>query len=355
MQKKAMRCLELLIGAAAVFGGGWLLLRFVLPGLAPFLLAYLLAALMEPAVCALQRLRFRRSAAAALVTMALLALLLFLSARLLTRGMAALNELAASLPGMIGTLSQRVNALEERLLGLAREIPGGGEDLELVLDTLNRTLTGVPERLSRQLLEAAGAAAQRSPDVLLFLITAGLGSYFLSSSFPAVRAFLLAQLPPAWLKHLELLGGDLRQSFGGWMRAQLLLMLITFAELLAALLILRVPGAAPIAALTAFVDALPVFGVGVVLLPWAAMALLRGELRLGIGLVIAFAVISLMREILQAKILGDQIGLDPLPSLLAVYVGWKLCGVWGLLLFPLLLVMLRRLNDRGLLRLWKNP
>ena len=132
-------------------------------------------------------------------------------------------------------------------------------------------------------------------------------------------------------------------------------MLITFAELLAALLILRVRGAMLIAALTAIVDALPVFGVGVVLLPWAAAALLRGEMRLGIGLGIAFAGISLMRELLQAKLLGDQIGLDPLPSLLAVYVGWKLCGVLGLLLFPLLLVTLRQLNDRGLLRLWKRP
>ena len=78
-------------------------------------------------------------------------------------------------------------------------------------------------------------------------------------------------------------------------------------------------------------------------------------MRLGIGLVISFAGISLMRELLQAKLLGDQIGLDPLSSLLAVYVGWKLCGVPGLLLFPLLLVTLRQLNDRGLLRLWKRP
>ena len=87
---------------------------------------------------------------------------------------------------------------------------------------------------------------------------------------------------------------------------------------------------------------------------WAAAALLRGELRLGLGLLIAFAVVSLLRRLLEAKLVGDQIGLDPLSSLLAVYFGWKLCGIWGLLLFPLLLVMLRRLNDRGLLKLWKQ-
>lgn len=355
MRNRALRCLEVLVCAAALVGGAWLALRFVLPGLAPFLLAYALAALMEPAVRALRRLHLSRPAASAVVTLGLLGLLLFLSARLLARGFAALNAAAAELPGLIAAWNQRLAALERRLLGLAQEIPGGADYLELALDAVGRALTDVPAGLSRRLLDTAAAAAQRSPAVLLFLVTAGLGSFFFSASFPKVKAFLLAQIPPGRLRHFEQLSLDLKQSFGGWLRAQLLLMLITFAELLAALLILRVRGAMLIAALTAIVDALPVFGVGVVLLPWAAVALLRGEMRLGIGLVIAFAGVSLMRELLQAKLLGDQIGLDPLSSLLAVYVGWKLCGVPGLLLFPLLLVTLRQLNDRGLLRLWKKP
>ena len=355
MEKRALRCLELLACAGVVLGGGWLLLRFVLPGLAPFLLAWLLAALTEPAVRALTRLRLRRTAAAGLVTLALLALLLFLAARLLSAGAAALQELTAMLPELAASLQTRVDAAERWLLAMAENDPGGELALKAALDALGKSLSAVPESLSRAALGAAGAAAQRSPDALLFLVTAGLGSFFLSASFPKVRAFLLAQLPPRRLRQLELLTQDLKQSFGGWLRAQLWLMLITFAELLAAFLILRVRGAILAAALTAFVDALPVFGVGAVLLPWAALALLRGELRLGLGLLISFAVVSLMRNLLQAKLLGDQIGLDPLSSLLAVYVGWKLCGFWGLLLFPLLLVMLRRLNERGLLRLWNRP
>ncbi|MBR0353947.1 MAG: sporulation integral membrane protein YtvI [Oscillospiraceae bacterium] len=355
MEKRALRCLELLVIAGTLLGGGWLLLRFVLPGLAPFLPAWLLAALTEPAVRALTRLRIRRAAAAGLVTLGLLALLLFLAARLLSAGITALQELTAQLPELAAALQARIDAAEGALLAMAQKDPGAELALKAVLDALSRSLSAVPESLSRAVLGAAGTAAQRSPDVLLFLVTAGLGSFFLSASFPQVRAFLLAQIPPRRLRQLELLTQDLKQSFGGWLRAQLWLMLITFAELLAAFLILRVRAPILAAALTAFVDALPVFGVGAVLVPWAGVALLRGELRLGLGLLISFAVTSLARNILQAKLLGDQIGLDPLSSLLAVYVGWKLCGFWGLLLFPLLLVMLRRLNERGLLRLWKQP
>lgn len=353
MRERALRCLEVLAVAATALGALWLLWRFVLPALAPFLMAYLLAALMEPAVRALMRLRLRRAPAAALTTLALLALLLLLAVRLMSRGAAALSGLAASLPELIGAIEQRLAALEDWVLRLTRESPESTAWLGPALEAVGNTLTAVPERLSRSLLDAAAAAAQRSPDALLFLITAGLGSFFLSAAFPKVKAFLLAQLPPAWLRQLETLRQDLRQSLGGFLRAQLWLMLITFAELLAAFLLLGVPGAPLIAAVTALVDALPVFGVGVVLLPWAAVALLRGQMRLGLGLAAAFALISLLRQLLQARLIGSEIGLDPLSSLLAVYVGWKLCGMWGLLLFPLGLATLRQLNDRGLLRLWK--
>ena len=123
---------------------------------------------------------------------------------------------------------------------------------------------------------------------------------------------------------------------------------------LLAFLLLGVRGAAGLAAVTALVDALPVFGTGTVLLPWALAAALLGQSGLGLGLVITWLVVNLMRSCVQAKLLGDQIGLDPLASLLAIYVGWRAMGVWGMLLFPLLLVTLDQLNEKGLLRLWKS-
>ena len=130
---------------------------------------------------------------------------------------------------------------------------------------------------------------------------------------------------------------------------------MTFFELLTALLLLlRVRGAAGIAALTALIDALPVFGTGIVLLPWALGCLLLGDARRGVGLLLAWGVTCLVRSCAQAKLLGDQIGLDPLASLLSVYVGWRVCGVWGMLLFPILLMSLIQLNARGVVHLWKQ-
>ena len=131
-------------------------------------------------------------------------------------------------------------------------------------------------------------------------------------------------------------------------------MAMTFFELLAAFLLLKVKGAALIAALTAFVDALPVFGTGIVLVPWAVYSLILGDTARGIGLLICWGVVNLVRSCVQAKLLGDRIGLSPLASLLAVYVGWRAWRVWGMLLFPIVLAVLSQLNDKGIIRLWRN-
>ncbi|MBQ6465085.1 MAG: AI-2E family transporter, partial [Oscillospiraceae bacterium] len=246
-------------------------------------------------------------------------------------------------------------ALEERLLRAADSFAGGSTYLKTALDAAADSLYAIPAALSQRLLGLLTRLAQNSPDALLFAVTAGIGAYFSSAAWPRVLAFLRAQLPERLRRRLAGLGQDLKQSFGGWLRAQCILAVITFFELLLVFLLLRIRAAALIAALTALIDALPVFGTGAVLVPWALAALLLGDTGRGLGLLIAWGTVSLVRSCLQAKLVGDQIGLDPIASLLAVYAGWRVWGVWGTLSFPLLLVTLRQLNDKGVLRLWKTP
>ncbi len=351
MSQRSIQCFTVLLYAAAGAAALWLTLRFLLPWTAPFLLAFALSALAEPAVRALHRRGLPRAAAAGLVTLAALAALTVLLWALIAHGVSALTGLLGALPGQAEALGEALAGLEERLLRLTRD----AGFLKIALDAVSDTLYRIPAELSRSLLGWLTRLAQSSPDVLLFAVTAGIGSYFVSAAFPQVRAFLRAQLPECFRRRLAGLGADLKQSFGGWLRAQLKLMLITFFELLAAFLLLRVRAAALAAAATALIDALPVFGTGAVLVPWALVELLLGRTGLGLGLLISWVVVSLVRSCIQAKLVGDQIGLDPIASLLAVYAGWRVCGVWGTLGFPILLVTLQQLNDKGVLRLWKTP
>ena len=355
MRQGAQRVLTALIYGGAALGLGWLSLRFLLPWCAPLLLSFALAAMTEPLVRALVRRGWRRGIAAGLVSLGLLALLIRSLGALIAWLLGALSDFADRVPALMTGLAQGLGSLEERMLGMIAQAPEELEStLRLALDAMGQNLYGLPAVLSQWALDALRRLAGRSPDVLLFAVTAGIGGYFCSASFPRLLAFLAAQVPESWKRRLEGLGADLKGSLGGWLRAQLILMAITFAELLGAFLLLGIPDAAAMAALTAFVDALPLFGTGIILAPWGLLCLLLGEVSRGLGLLIAWGVVSLVRSCIEAKLLGDQIGLHPLASLTAMYVGWRVWSVWGMLLFPLLLVTLQQLNDRGVVRLWKR-
>ncbi len=341
---------------ALVIAALWLALRFLLPWLAPFLTALGAAALMEPAVGSMVRHGWRRSAAAGVVTLALLIAAAAGIYALASRGVAALTDFAKQVPELVAAAESTLSRLEARMLAYIAAAPESVRSyLENALDSLGDALYDLPSVLSQWGLGLVARTAQTSPDTLLFAVTAGIGTYFASASYPRLTAFLSAQIPDGVRRRFAGVGGDLKGSFGGWLRAQLILMLMTFFELLLGFLLLKIHGALLAAAVTAMIDALPVFGTGTVLVPWAIYCLLSGDVGRGVGLAVCWGVTNLVRSCAQAKLLGDQIGLDPLASLTAIYIGWRVKGVLGMLIFPLILVTLCQLNDRGVIKLWKQP
>ena len=356
MRQGAAKCFSVLLYSAAAVGGIWLGVRFLLPWAAPFILAFALAALLEPAVRVLVRRGVRRSAAAGFLSLALLALAVWGLVSLGSWGVSAATEFAGRAPSLMKGLGEALERLESRALAYIAAAPEGlSTYMEGAMEAVGEAIYGLPGLASQWALDAVAGAAQSSPDFLLFAATAGIGTYFISASFPRTLAFVAAQLPEDFRRRLSGLGKDLKASFGGFFRAQLMLMAMTFFELLLAFALLGVESPGALAAVTALIDALPVFGTGLVLLPWALYSMLLGSIGRGLGLLITWALVNLVRSCVQAKLLGDQIGLDPLASLIAVYVGWRVWRVWGMLLFPILLVTLRQLNDKGVIKLWKNP
>lgn len=356
MQHKALKYLTTLLYGAAAVGIIWLAARFLLPWAAPFILAYAVAALLEPPLGYLLRRGWRRAPAAGLLTMAVVGLVVWAAVGLSWRCISAVTDFAKMAPELVGAVSRGLEQLRGRILIYIAAAPEGvAQYLETALEALGDGLYRLPVLLSQWALDLLAKMAQASPDILLFVVTAGIGTYFISASYPRTTAFILAQLPETFRGRLEGLGQDMKGSFGGFLRSQLILMLMTFFQLLLGFLLLGVKNPVGIAAVTALIDALPVFGTGVVLVPWAVYSLLLGSMSRGLGLLICWAVVNLVRSCTQAKLLGDQIGLDPLASLMAVYVGWQVWGVWGMLLFPILLVTLQQLNEKGVIKLWKTP
>ena len=337
------------LAAAAIGAALWLALRYLLPLLAPFILAFALAAAMEGAVRPLVRRGLPRRAASALLTLLALALLASLPALLVGRLSELLSSLGRIVPRLVSAAGERMNALEAYAARCAAALPEGLPDsFQAALRSVEASLAALPAQLSSRLLALTAAAAQNAPGILLFLISFFLGAYLFSASYPAVLAFLRGSLPAPARRRAAELAQDLRGSLGGWLRAQLILAGMSFVELLALFLLLDVRGAAALAAVTALIDALPVFGTGIVLVPWALAELLLGELGRGLALLFGWGLGALGRNLLQARLLSGQIGIHPLVSLLALYVGWRVWGVWGMIVFPLLFAMLQRLAERGM-------
>lgn len=341
--KNPWRVLLLTAGGAL---GIWLTIR-LLPVALPFLLGLGLAQLAEPLLRPLtERLRLPRWLAAllavALLSAATLGALWLLGRALLTQA----QSLAARAPALLSSLSGPLSALHGRLLRLAAHLPQSLAPAAAEwIDRLFEGGTVLADTVSEWVLSLAGNLLTAVPEIVLFLLTTLLSAYFFASEREEIRSAVRERLPEQWISRVTAVRRRLRAVLGGYVRAQLHLMLVTFGILLAGLLLLRRPSALLLALLIAVVDALPVFGSGTVLIPWGILSFLRGETALAVGLLLLYASASLTRTFLEPRFLGRQIGLHPLLTLLSLYAGFRLFGVLGMLFVPVGVILLKQLYE----------
>lgn len=324
-----------LLGA---FLAAWIGLKYLLPLLFPFLLGLLLALASEPVVKLLAG-KIPRGGAAAIgvsLTIVLLASLLTLALAVLIKELGLLGRV---LPDIGSTAVEGLNALEGFLLELAQSTPEGVRPL------LSQTVTGlfsggsaIVDRLVQSLPSVATAVLGWIPGSALSLGTGVLSAFMVSARLPRIRDWL-KKGPPAQLLHRYLpVARQLRGALGGWLKAQLKLAGVCFLIVGAGLLVLGVPYGLLWAVLIALVDAIPVLGTGTVLLPWSVICLLRQQPVMALGLLGIYVAAMVSRSVLEPKLVGKQLGLDPLLTLAALYAGYRIWGIGGMLLSPVICV-----------------
>jgi len=351
MYTKTSRVLPVLAYILLALAGLYIGFRWLLPWFLPFLIGLAAAAAIEPAVGYLCRRGLRRELAAGLCVLITLSLVSGLVWLLLHRGIGELRELVARLPELLDNVSATLETWKQALLRISQRTPDGlSVWLDQGVEGIRTGLAALPAALSSRLLRLLSSAAAAAPNILLFSVTLVIGFYFISASYPVLLHSAARLLPDKFLTQARTLRCNLRRTLGRWLKAQLILTAITFALLTAAFFLLRIDYALLLAFLTALIDALPVLGTGAVLLPWAIYDLLTGATVQAIGLGITYAAATVLRSSIQAKLLGDQLGLHPLATLVSIYVGWQTCGMWGILLFPILAITGKELIDGGILR-----
>lgn len=319
----------------------WLAIRFFLPLFSPFILGTLLALSAEPMVRFLhKKLHVPRSISAGIgVSMAfsLLAILLLCLCAFLIRELGALGHV---LPDLGQTAKTGFSLIQNWLLQLSSHSP---ESLRPVLaQNVNRFFSdgaALLDKATGYLLGLAGNLLSHVPDSALSLGTAFVSAFLISAKLPRLRRSLLRRIPRETLRSLLDTCKRVRLAIGGWLTAQCKLVGVSFVILFLGLVILQIPYALAWAGLICLVDIFPVLGTGTVLLPWSLICLLQGDTPRAIGLVSTYVAVTLIRSMLEPKMLSRHLGLDPLVTLMALYVGFRLWGIGGLLLAPILTVI----------------
>lgn len=321
------------------FALGILGLRWLLPLVFPFLLGGGLAWLAEPMTRTLCRKLPRSISAGASVTLAFcfFFVLVLLLVALIVRQLAGISPL---LPVLEETALSGINTLSGWLQSLTGYLPDTlGTYLREDIQNFFSGGSAMLDKATAWLIGLAGTVLSQVPDSALSICTALISSYMISAKLPQIRTFFqkYSKISP-FSRFLSGLQG-IKIALGGWLMAQLKLCGITFCILAAGFFILRIRYAMLWAGVVALVDAFPILGTGTVLIPWSLVCLLRGDTARGIGLLGVYGIAFALRSILEPRLVGKELGLDPLITLIALYAGYKLWGFAGMLLSPLVAVV----------------
>ena len=328
---------------AAISGvilGIYVVIQYLLPFILPFLLGTALALAADPMVRFFSRkLRFPRGLASILgvfMTFAILSMVLLVLCALLLRQLQALSGI---LPNMEQTIRTGMNALSGWLLGLTSHAPEALQaPLTRNVESFFSNGSALLDRATGYLLRLASGVLSQIPNGAFAFGTGLISSFMISAKLPKIKKMMGSRFPAERVQpYLDSLK-SLKNALFGWLKAQVKLSGVTFGLLTAGMLLLRIPYAPLWAFLVALLDAFPILGTGAVLVPWSLISFLQGNNLQAFGLLGVYALVTITRTVLEPRLVGAQLGLDPLVTLVCFYAGFRLWGILGMILAPMLAV-----------------
>lgn len=183
------------------------------------------------------------------------------------------------------------------------------------------------------------------PKIIIYIIITFLATLFLVTDRRTITRYITDLFPNTLIKKISDVVSKSFKSLGSYLRAQCIIICITFVELLIAFLLLKQSYPLTLALVVAIVDTLPILGTGTVLIPWAIISAITGNIGLGIGLLLSYLVITVIRQLIEPKIVSSNIGIHPFITLLAMYIGFKIFGLFGLIVGPVVMVIFKNVFE----------
>ena len=359
MNPSKKRCLKVLLNLAIAVVVV-ILIVLLLPKLLlffmPFLIGYLIAMMASPLVRFFEeKLKIRRRAGSAFFIIAVIGLVILgiylVGAKLVEQ----IIGLVAALPDMWNGLEADFARIGKTLDVFISRLP---EDFRQTLYGIGAQMdsffANIVERISTPTITAVSSFAKQLPTVIIGVIMCLLSAYFFVADKEYMSDFLKKHTPYAIQKRWALLVRSFKRAVGGYFKAQFKIEAIVYILLLAGLSILGVDYAILIALGIAFLDFLPFFGTGTVMVPWAIVKFLSGDYKMTIGLLVIWGAGQLLRQVIQPRIVGDSVGVAPIPTLFLLYIGFKVGGVFGMIIAVPVGIILQNMNEEGLFDTTKN-
>ena len=361
---------------------GFLFYKYAFGVCFPIMFAFFVAVILQkPKNFILKKTPIKKGFAS---TLCVFGLMLLASAVVVLIGVRAAEEIKGFIDYMavqFSNLDNIVNTIETFILSLVGKLPEfisktANESITALFTQLREFIAGTNTELPEQLGDISGminlswiatpitgviSTASRIPSIIISIVVTIVLACFMTADYDLIMKFIYCQFPKEKRKDVTRAKVLLKMNLGKMAKAYALIMLVTFTEVFIGLTILKMIGLfssnyiAVIAVVTAIVDVIPVLGTGTIVLPWAAYSFITGNIGMGIGLLVLYATVTVIRQIVEPKLVAGQLGLPPFVTLIAMYLGLKIIGVLGVFILPIIAIMLKLLNDEGIIELWKSP
>lgn len=351
---KKLKFIINILYVVALLGIAYIFLKFIFFWVLPFLIAFAVSLLVDPIINLIKnKLKWKRSIASTLTITLFLVIFLSLAGLLSTTLIKEIRNILGNFGNYLDQISTFILTIPTKY-GHLFDGKFSAVLEEFVHFIKNYDYTNlISGTFGSGALKYAGSFITSLPSALIFFIVTVVATYFTSVSLPTIKDFVIRQFSDETKELIFSIKYYFVNTIVKYLKSYFVLMMITFAELSVAFLVFDFKPAVTLAFIISIVDILPILGVGTVLIPWSIIEFLLGNPVRGTIILCTYLVITVVRQILEPKIIGDHVGLLPIVTLFCIYVGLQLFGVIGMFLLPISVIIIKNLQENNKIKIWK--
>jgi sporulation integral membrane protein YtvI len=341
----------------------YVFIKYCLGVLAPFIIAFILAyALQRPIKWAKKKLRLKSHGIISFLLVLLVVCIVF--GALSIAVLVLFNELksfASYLTTQFSSIDELIVTLENYAMGVIVRLPESvrgtiGDYVTNAFDSLGKGQSELDLSMLSAPLSGAWSVVKSLPSTILSVVVAVVSCFFMASDYDKVKELVLGFFSDGKRKSIVKTKRTATKAIAKLLKAYVTIMAITFAEMFLGLFLLKLIGVydgsyiAIISFVTCIIDIIPVLGTGTVLIPWAVYNLIFGNFGMGVGLLVIYAVITVIRQIVEPKLVANEAGLPAIVTIMAMFIGVRIFGAFGIILLPFTVIILKLLYDEGVFK-----